>query len=762
MSSAGLCSLVLAVAAAAGGGNSPCMDAIAMASGSCTTIDAAVLANSCTDARCRSLSPRLVAVCDRVAQKAQHYTARHSAQGRPGVISPTTANALSAYSKARTGRARRLACDADYCTNTCGAFAYCQDPAQLDSNCANAPSDCGPRCSSCGSGASSSGAGGSASGAGNGCDQNYCGTVCGAFAHCANAATQDASCAGMPPDCGTRCSNCLTDQTVGAAGITAEQLFMHNMVQNAEAQNRALFNAKPECHPMTAWNASRVQEELSIMLRSAGMGSDAVTGILLSLSGVNGKTLAYLTRSDMKDLNVSAGHRMTLLQQINSKKLGIMPNVPPSSDPCSDLYGSTPRVWADFNLMRLTGVDESSYEYTMVFWWNEYWLEDRHIFLPDMVTQQDIDSCQLNVKDAYGAPSSKCANWGSGGLWGSGATGDAGKARGQLILNAAGAPESIHSFPVDYNGPAFWAPNIASHHALYRASFNVEMIFDDFPFDKQRLNVHAIYIPPDADPAQFQALSGGVDPHWKSTSGNDAPGWTIRNVALTNSSFVLSPPPHGSDHPQMTNSILGNQTFSALKLEITVERQSEFYMINLVLPIALLNMLSWSSFLLQPSAVDVRLATTMTIFLALVAFQFIVNDALPKTGKMTKMHKFIVLTNVMIVVSGLESLLVYWLVEQDIADCRTARSQLMRSIRAILPCMKGPKDKVDAPVRRADVSETLRDIENTAAAKQNDHRAAAHDGVVTREELDAIHNIDRVCAVVFPIVFGMASAVLLR
>ena len=58
MSSAGLCSLVLAVAAAAGGGNSPCMDAIAMASGSCTTIDAAVLANSCTDARCRSLSPR--------------------------------------------------------------------------------------------------------------------------------------------------------------------------------------------------------------------------------------------------------------------------------------------------------------------------------------------------------------------------------------------------------------------------------------------------------------------------------------------------------------------------------------------------------------------------------------------------------------------------------------------------------------------------------------------------------------------------------
>ena len=93
---------------------------------------------------------------------------------------------------------------------------------------------------------------------------------------------------------------------------------MHNMVQNAEAQNRALFNAKPECHPMTAWNASRVQEELSIMLRSAGMGSDAVTGILLSLSDVNGKTLAYLTRGDMKDLNVSAAHRMTLLQQINS------------------------------------------------------------------------------------------------------------------------------------------------------------------------------------------------------------------------------------------------------------------------------------------------------------------------------------------------------------------------------------------------------------------------------------------------------------
>eukprot|EP00936_MAST-01D_sp_MAST-1D-sp1_P000225 g225.t1 len=542
-----------------------------------------------------------------------------------------------------------------------------------------------------------------------------------------------------------------------------------------EAQNRARFNAKPECHPMTAWNTSRVQQEMSTLLRGAGLSSSTVAVILSNLDGVDGKTLAYLTRSDMKDLNVSTAHRMTLLQQINSKKLGIMPNVPPSDDPCSDLYGSTPRVWADFSLMRLTSVDESSYAFSMVFWWHEYWLEDRHIFLPDKVTQQDIDSCQIDVKDAYGAPSSKCAHWGSGGLWGSGASGDAGKARGQLILNSAGALESIHNFSPDFYGPAIWAPNIASHSALYRASFNVPMVFDDFPFDVQKLFMNVLYIPPDADPAKFQARSGGVDPVWKSKDGNDAPGWTINNVTLTNNTFVLTPPPHSSDHPQKTNSMVGNQTFSALRLEITVERQSAFYMKNLVLPIVLLNMLSWSSFLLQPSAVDVRLGTTMTIFLALVAFQFIINDALPKTGKMTKMHQFIILTNVMIVISGLESLLVYWLVQQDIADCQTARSQLMRSIRAMLPCMKQPEPVVaqlpktsrdienkERVADAADVPNTLCNAVNTPAAKESDTHVASHDGVVTREELDAIHNIDRICAVLFPVVFGMASAVLLR
>ena len=61
-----------------------------------------------------------------------------------------------------------------------------------------------------------------------------------------------------------------------------------------------------------------------------------------------------------------------------------------------------------------------------------------------------------------------------------------------------------------------------------------------------------------------------------------------------------------------------------------------------------------------------------------------------------------------------------------------------------------------------DVPNTLCNTGNTPAANQSDTHVASHDGIVTREELDAIHNIDRICAVLFPVVFGMASAVLLR
>ncbi len=51
----------------------------------------------------------------------------------------------------------------------------------------------------------------------------------------------------------------------------------------------------------------------------------------------------------------------------------------------------------------------------------------------------------------------------------------------------------------------------------------------------------------------------------------------------------------------------------------------------------------------------------LTSVLALIAFQFVMNDNLPRTGYQTRLHRFIMFANVLIALAGLESVTVYYM-----------------------------------------------------------------------------------------------------
>ena len=228
-------------------------------------------------------------------------------------------------------------------------------------------------------------------------------------------------------------------------------------------------------------------------------------------------------------------------------------------------------------------------------------------------------------------------------------------------------PEFYSENPAEFAGWGLDYTNSAQQFTLARGTFNTNMRFDDFPFDVQRLKLINMYTD---GSTELVASSVGYKP--VPASYEPAPGWSIVGVhqSLAPETFTFG---NLSREHVFANGVQGHNFTGmtpSIHYVLEVRRVSSFYMMNLVLPVVMLNVLSWSSFLLQPAAIDVRLATTMTILIALVAFQFIVNDMLPKTGSLTRMHVFLTVSNVMIVLGGLESLMLYYLVEQDVSTVR--------------------------------------------------------------------------------------------
>merc|ERR1719197_1580660 len=79
----------------------------------------------------------------------------------------------------------------------------------------------------------------------------------------------------------------------------------------------------------------------------------------------------------------------------------------------------------------------------------------------------------------------------------------------------------------------------------------------------------------------------------------------------------------------------------------------------MIMPIWLLTVLSWVVFVIEPQAVDTRLSMVLTIMLGFIAFQFVVNDNMPKSGESSRLHEFMALASTTISFVGFESVLVY-------------------------------------------------------------------------------------------------------
>lgn len=183
-----------------------------------------------------------------------------------------------------------------------------------------------------------------------------------------------------------------------------------------------------------------------------------------------------------------------------------------------------------------------------------------------------------------------------------------------------------------------------------------------FPFDKQRLTLQVESFLWNARQVVFVAddtTTGFADDF-------QIPEWTIAGVQA---------------HVETVDVIRSSEPFSRLVLAIDIKRKSGFYLWKVLLPLLLIVALSWSVFWMVEEKFGIRVRTSATGVLTVVAYQFVASQDLPRVGYLTLLDKIMVISFVLLAVTVVES----YIVSRYQADDPDRARRIDRMARWIFP-----------------------------------------------------------------------------
>lgn len=98
------------------------------------------------------------------------------------------------------------------------------------------------------------------------------------------------------------------------------------------------------------------------------------------------------------------------------------------------------------------------------------------------------------------------------------------------------------------------------------------------------------------------------------------------------------------------------RTVSVFEFRIPASRLSDYYVYKFVLPLCLIVFMSWSVFWIDPTSLSPQLALAGTSMLTLIAYQFTVNDLLPRVGYLTSMDQYVLSSSLLVFLALVEAL----------------------------------------------------------------------------------------------------------
>ncbi len=216
--------------------------------------------------------------------------------------------------------------------------------------------------------------------------------------------------------------------------------------------------------------------------------------------------------------------------------------------------------------------------------------------------------------------------------------------------------------------PELASPGVDLVEARYTGTFNNRMDLHDFPFDEQIITFSLESQNETADKMVFfvQPVKGGVAldvqdrkvPLPRSAIfGREIhlPEWTITGVDVRESKASY----YG-----------GTEAYSHLTYEVRIERRIGYYIWKVMAVLVMLVVLSWIVFLIDPADIGNRMAVSITLFLAAVAFAFVTGSLIPRVSYLTLLDKYTLGCYVLLFLAPLESLVAYRQARQDQAKAR--------------------------------------------------------------------------------------------
>ena len=81
--------------------------------------------------------------------------------------------------------------------------------------------------------------------------------------------------------------------------------------------------------------------------------------------------------------------------------------------------------------------------------------------------------------------------------------------------------------------------------------------------------------------------------------------------------------------------------FSAIQFQLSAQRDPRFYQITMLAPLALIVLMSWTSFWIDPGRLEAQVAITTASAFTIIAFRITLRSALPAVPYMTRADLFV-------------------------------------------------------------------------------------------------------------------------
>lgn len=129
--------------------------------------------------------------------------------------------------------------------------------------------------------------------------------------------------------------------------------------------------------------------------------------------------------------------------------------------------------------------------------------------------------------------------------------------------------------------------------------------------------------------------------------------WTGRRSVMTVPNWDIGKPTASVNSIMMP--LLGHEA-SFFSFEIPASRLADYYIFKFFFPLCLIVMMSWAVFWISPDHLGAQISLSGTSMLTLIAYQFTINDLLPKVGYLTIMDKFVLVSSILVFLALVEAI----------------------------------------------------------------------------------------------------------